>query len=575
MKKLINDVTMVVPDMLDGLAALNPNLSLLQGTTIIVRADAEAVAARGEVALISGGGSGHEPAHGGYVGPGMLSAAVAGEVFTSPSTDAVLDAIRAVAGTAGVLLIVKNYTGDRFNFGLAAEIARAEGIAVEMVIVGDDVALSASGEHAGRRGLAGTVFVHKIAGAAAAEGRSLAEVAQAARATAAALGTMGVALTPCTVPAAGKPGFQLADDEIEWGLGIHGEPGVQRSALEPAGKIVERLLAKIVDDLALKADDRVALLVNNLGGTPSSELGIVAGLALRVLAGRTIRVERAWSGTFLSALEMAGVSLTLMRVDDQRLAWLDAAAHTSAWPALSGRVAQVSVRQAPVAPIVESGARLAEGSTLRRAIEAVCACLLQAEPTLTEMDQRVGDGDLGISLSRAAHAILQEIDTYPAETAPGAVLRTISATIRRVVGGTSGPLYAVMLLRAASVLEQSGKAAGRDTPQDWAAAFSAAVAAVMELGGAHPGDRTMVDALQPAAVALQAALAQPGTGDTRTDDAMKAAVNAATAGAGQTASMSPRLGRSSYVGDRALGFADPGAHAVALWLAAIRSALQA
>jgi dihydroxyacetone kinase len=575
MKKLINDVTMVVPDMLDGLAALNPNLSLLQGTPIIVRADAEAVAARGEVALISGGGSGHEPAHGGYVGPGMLSAAVAGEVFTSPSTDAVLDAIRAVAGTAGVLLIVKNYTGDRFNFGLAAEIARAEGIAVEMVIVGDDVALSASGEHAGRRGLAGTVFVHKIAGAAAAEGRSLAEVAQAARATAAALGTMGVALTPCTVPAAGKPGFQLADDEIEWGLGIHGEPGVQRSALEPAGKIVERLLAKIVDDLALKADDRVALLVNNLGGTPSSELGIVAGLALRVLAGRTIRVERAWSGTFLSALEMAGVSLTLMRVDDQRLAWLDAAAHTSAWPALSGQVAQVSVRQAPVAPIVESGARLAEGSTLRRAIEAVCACLLQAEPTLTEMDQRVGDGDLGISLSRAAHAILQEIDTYPAETAPGAVLRTISATIRRVVGGTSGPLYAVMLLRAASVLEQSGKAAGRDTPQDWAAAFSAAVAAVMELGGAHPGDRTMVDALQPAAVALQAALAQPGTGDTRTDDAMKAAVNAATAGAGQTASMSPRLGRSSYVGDRALGFADPGAHAVALWLAAIRSALQA
>src|ERR1700689_965588 len=159
MKKLINDVSAVVPDMLEGLAALNPNLSLLQGSTIVVRAHAQAVAARGDVALISGGGSGHEPAHGGYVGHGMLSAAVAGEVFTSPSTDAVLDAIRAVAGTAGALLIVKNYTGDRFNFGLAAEIARAEGVAVEMVIVADDVALSASGEHAGRRGLAGTVLV--------------------------------------------------------------------------------------------------------------------------------------------------------------------------------------------------------------------------------------------------------------------------------------------------------------------------------------------------------------------------------------------------------------------------------
>jgi dihydroxyacetone kinase len=565
MKKLINDVAEVVPDMLDGLAALNPGLSLLQGSTIIVRADAEAAAARGEVALISGGGSGHEPAHGGYVGPGMLSAAVAGEVFTSPSTDAVLDAIRAVAGPAGVLLIVKNYTGDRFNFGLAAEIARAEGIAVEMAIVADDVALSAHGEHAGRRGLAGTVFVHKIVGAAAAEGRPLSEVAQVARDTAASLGTMGVALTPCTVPAAGKPGFELADDEIEWGLGIHGEAGVQRGALEPAERIVARLLAKIVDDLALKADDRVALLVNNLGGTPSSELGIVAGSAVRYLREYRINVERAWSGTFLSALDMAGISLTLLRVDDQRLAWLDATAQTTAWPTLSGRVAQASVKPAPAPPVAASGARLSRESSLRRVIEAVCACLLEAEPVLTEMDQRVGDGDLGISLSRAARSIRHEIDTYPAESAPDAVLRTMSATIRRVVGGTSGPLYAVMLLRAAAMLEQSGGVAGKD----WSAAFTAAVDGVMELGGAHPGDRTMVDALHPAAVALQTALAKSGT-----DEALKAAVDAATSGAAQTASMTPKLGRSSYVGDRALGFADPGAHAVGLWLAAIRSSLQ-
>lgn len=567
MKKLINDVSAVVPDMLDGLAALNPGLSLLQGSTIIVRADAEAAAARGEVALISGGGSGHEPAHGGYVGPGMLSAAVAGEVFTSPSTDAVLDAIRAVAGPEGVLLIVKNYTGDRFNFGLAAEIARAEGIAVEMVIVADDVALSAHGEHAGRRGLAGTVFVHKIAGAAAAEGRPLSEVARIARDTAAALGTMGVALTPCTVPAAGKPGFELADDEIEWGLGIHGEPGVQRGALEPAEQIVGRLLEKIIDDLALKPDDRVALLVNNLGGTPSGELSIVAGSALRYLREHKVHVERAWSGTFLSALDMAGISLTLLRVDNQRLAWLDATAQTTAWPALSGRVAQASVKPAPVAPVTTSGARLSHDSSLRRVIEAVCACLLEAEPVLTEMDQRVGDGDLGISLSRAARSILHEIDTYPSETAPGAVLRTMSATIRRVVGGTSGPLYAVMLLRAAAVIEQSGESGVKD----WSAAFTAAVDGVTALGGAHPGDRTMVDALHPAAVALQNALAKGGID---TDEALKAAVDAATSGAAQTASMTPRLGRSSYVGDRALGFPDPGAHAVGLWLAAIRSSLK-
>ncbi|WP_454808169.1 dihydroxyacetone kinase subunit DhaK [Paraburkholderia fungorum] len=566
MKKLINDVSAVVPDMLDGLAALNPNLSLLQGGTIVVRADAEAVAARGEVALISGGGSGHEPAHGGYVGHGMLSAAVAGEVFTSPSTDAVLDAIRAVAGTAGVLLIVKNYTGDRFNFGLAAEIARAEGIPTEMVIVADDVALAASGDHAGRRGLAGTVLVHKIAGAAAAAGRPLAEVARIAREVAASLGTMGVALTPCTVPAAGKPGFELADDEIEWGLGIHGEPGVERGAIEPADAIVERLLAKIVGDLSLQAGARVALLVNNLGGTPSSELSIVAGSALRYLAANSIHVERAWAGTFLSALEMAGVSLTLLRVDDGRLGWLDAAAHTSAWPALSGRVAQVSVRSAPATPDRTTGATLTREAPLRRVIEAVCACLLEAEPILTEMDQRVGDGDLGISLSRGARGILAELDAYPAETTPGAVLRRMSATVRRVVGGTSGPLYAVMLLRGAVALEQTGGSSAKA----WSAAFTEGVAGLMALGGAHPGDRTMVDALKPAADALHAALAKA---EDALDAALKAAADAAAEGAAQTASMHPRRGRSSYVGDRALGYADPGAHAVALWLAAIREAL--
>ncbi|MFM0596987.1 dihydroxyacetone kinase subunit DhaK [Paraburkholderia dilworthii] len=573
MKKLINDVSAIVPDMLDGLAALNPNLSLLQGGSIVVRADAESAAARGEVALISGGGSGHEPAHGGYVGAGMLSAAVAGEVFTSPSTDAVLDAIRAVAGAAGVLLIVKNYTGDRFNFGLAAEIARAEGIPTEMVIVADDVALTASGDHAGRRGLAGTVLVHKIAGAAAAGGRSLPEVARIAREVAGALGTMGVALTPCTVPAAGKPGFELADNEIEWGLGIHGEPGVERGAMESADVIVGKLLAKIVGDLSLQAGERVALLVNNLGGTPSSELNVVAGSALRYLAGKGFKVERAWAGTFLSALEMAGVSLSLLRVDDERLRWLDAASHTSAWPALSGRVAQVSVRPAPAKPDCVSGPTLSREAPLRRAIEAVCACLLETEPTLTDMDQRVGDGDLGISLSRGARAILGEIDTYPAESTPGAVLRSISATVRRVVGGTSGPLYAVMLVRAAVTLEQSSgttatPATATATALNWAAAFSAGVIGLMELGGARPGDRTMVDALKPAADALQSALASSN----ETGEALKAAVDAATEGAAQTASMHPRRGRSSYVGDRALGHVDPGAHAVALWLAAIASA---
>jgi len=291
-KKLINATADVVPEMLDGVIAFNPELVLLDGHSIVVRRDAGIAAAEGNVAIVSGGGAGHEPAHAGYVGAGMLSAAVVGEVFTSPSVDAVLEAIRAVAGPAGVLLIVKSYTGDRLNFGLAAELARAEGIAVEMVVVGDDVALAAGGAHAGRRGIAGTVLVHKIAGAAAAEG--------------------------CA-------------------LGIHGEAGVERGPVRTANAIVERLLDAVIGDLGLESGDSVALLVNNLGGTSVSELGIVALSALRYLESRGVVVARGWTGTFLTALEMPGCSLTLLKVDDERVARLDAPTVTAAWPGLPRR----------------------------------------------------------------------------------------------------------------------------------------------------------------------------------------------------------------------------------------------
>ena len=287
--------------------------------------------------MISGGGSGHEPAHAGYVGRGMLSAAVAGDVFTSPSPDAVLAAIRATAGPAGALLIIKNYTGDRLNFGLAAELARAEGIPVETVLVADDVALAASPGHAGRRGLAGTILVHKIAGAVAESGATLAAVAAAARAAAGAVRTMGLALSSCTVPAAGRPGFTLGETEIELGLGIHGEPGVRRGPLEPADALVDRLLDAVLADLALAPGARVVLLINNLGATPTMELAVVARRAVAVLEGRGAVVERAYLGTFLSALDMAGASLSVLPVDDERLAHLDAPTDAPAWPNAAAR----------------------------------------------------------------------------------------------------------------------------------------------------------------------------------------------------------------------------------------------
>lgn len=581
MKKLINEVERVVPDMLGGLVALHQGLSLLDGHQVVLRADAGELATRGEVALVSGGGSGHEPAHGGYVGAGMLSAAVAGEVFTSPSTDAVLDAIRAVGSPAGVLLIVKNYTGDRLNFGLAAELARVEGIPTEMVIVADDVALSAHGDHAGRRGLAGTVLVHKLAGAAAAAGQSLAEVAAVARAAAADIGTMGVALSPCTVPAAGKPGFTLADGEIEWGLGIHGEAGIERGTLLAARDTVARLLAQISGELKLQAGDGVALLVNNLGGTPASELDIVAGNALAWLAEQGIRVERAWAGTFLSALDMAGISLSLMRVDASRLALLDAATKAPAWPRSDGRPGQTAKAGKPALPAKETketketkktnnaSSHLHPDAPLRRVIEAVCDCLIQAESVLTDMDSKVGDGDLGISLARAAQGIRADMDSWPGADDPAAVLRAMSATISRVVGGTSGPLYAILLMRAAASLAQATPAQ-RQAPKAWSDALSAAVEGVMELGGAKPGDRTMVDALHPAAQALSKQLAAGSD----LAHALDATMHAATEGATATAQMMPRRGRSSYLGQRAVGHPDPGAHAVALWLASVKQALR-
>jgi dihydroxyacetone kinase len=293
MKKLLNDPRAAVREMLEGQVDLNPGQALLRDEDVVLRADLPERAAR-DVAVLSGGGSGHEPAHAGYVGAGMLSGAIAGDVFTSPSADAVLAAIRAAAGPAGVVLVVKNYTGDRLNFGLAAELARAEGIPAEVVVVADDVALRDTVEAARRRGIAGTVLVHKVAGAAAAAGLPLDAVVAEARLAAAAIGTMGVALGACTVPAAGRPGFSLGEDEAELGLGIHGERGVRRVSLQPADALVEEILDTILTDGALHQGERVALLVNGLGGTPPMELAVVARRALGLLRDRGLVVERAW-----------------------------------------------------------------------------------------------------------------------------------------------------------------------------------------------------------------------------------------------------------------------------------------
>ncbi len=330
MKKIINAVDQVENQMIDGLVKAYPQyLKKHTEGNVVLRAEKKV----GKVALISGGGSGHEPAHAGFVGKGMLDAAVPGAVFTSPAVDQVYAGLQAADGGAGVLMIIKNYTGDVMNFEMAAEMARdMDGIDVKQVVVNDDVAVKDSLYTVGRRGVAGTIFVHKIAGALAETGASLDEVQAVAQKVIDNVRTMGMAIKPCTIPAAGVPGFEIADDEMEIGIGIHGEPGVEKKPLESADEIVDTLMEKILADIDF-AGSEVAVMINGCGGTPLMELFIVNNHVADVLADKGIKVYKTMVGNYMSSLEMEGFSITLLKLDDQLKELLDAEAETPAWVA--------------------------------------------------------------------------------------------------------------------------------------------------------------------------------------------------------------------------------------------------
>ena len=327
MKKLINKVDDVEREMIEGLAKAAPKkLRKLDEGNIIVRTPKK----EGKVALVSGGGSGHEPAHGGYVGSGMLDCAVAGSVFTSPTPDQIYEGIKAVATEAGVLAIVKNYTGDVLNFEMAIDMAKDEGVNADYVIVNDDVAVKDSLYTTGRRGVAGTIFVHKIAGARAEEGAGLAEVKSCAEHVIENVRSMGMAISPCTVPAAGKPGFTLAEDEVEIGIGIHGEPGTSREKMLSANEAAKRLLDTILADLDYSGKE-VVVLVNGMGATPLMELYIVNNFVQDYLKEKGVTVYDTMVGNYMTSIEMAGFSLTLLRLDDEMKRLYDAKADTLAW----------------------------------------------------------------------------------------------------------------------------------------------------------------------------------------------------------------------------------------------------
>ena len=329
MKKLINGVDNVVDEMLNGMTAAFPQyIERVQGTDVVARTGAKKT---DKVVLISGGGSGHEPAHGGYVGRGMLDAAVAGAVITSPTPDQVYEAIKATECGKGALLIIKNYTGDVMNFEMAADMAADEDIVVEKVIVADDVAVENSTWTTGRRGIAGTVFVHKIAGACAETGAELSEVKRVAEKVIANVRSMGMSVSPCTVPAVGKPSFELAEDEVEIGIGIHGEPGTHREKISSAAATVDTLVGKILDEGIYGEGDEVAVMVNGMGATPLSELFIANLRVKEILDEKKIRIAKTEVGNFMTSLDMAGFSVTLLKLDDELKGFLNAPADTPAF----------------------------------------------------------------------------------------------------------------------------------------------------------------------------------------------------------------------------------------------------
>ncbi|XP_072992058.1 putative 3,4-dihydroxy-2-butanone kinase isoform X2 [Typha latifolia] len=510
----------------------------------------------------------------------MLTAAISGDVFTSPPVDSILAAIRAVTGPKGCLLIVKNYTGDRLNFGLAAEQAKSEGYKLEMVIVGDDCALPPPRGIAGRRGLAGTILVHKVAGAAADAGLSLADVAAEAKHASELVGTMGVALSVCTLPGQ-VTSDRLGPKLMELGLGIHGEPGAAVIDLQPVDVVVSHVLEQILSPeteyVPITRGSRVVLMINGLGATPMMELMIAARKAVRELQlSYGVAVERVYTGSFMTSLDMAGFSISILKADQAILQRLDAPTKAPYWPV--GAKGDRPPAKIPVPVPPSCSARTEEilgqpqeltkqGCILEAAIEAAAKEIISLRDKLNEWDSKVGDGDCGTTMHRGAAAILEDMKIcYPMNNAAETV-NEIGASIRRVMGGTSGILYDIFCKAAYASLKGTSIITGKE----WANALEASIAAVSKYGGASAGYRTMLDALIPASAVLKERL---DAGD-EPSTAFVVSSEAALSGAQSTKHMQAQAGRSSYIAaDLLASVPDPGAMAAASWYRAAALAVK-
>ncbi len=531
MTQFMNKRENIVTEAVDGiLLASGGRLARLDGyphIRVVLRADWD----KSRVAIVSGGGSGHEPAHAGFVGPGMLTAAVCGDVFASPSVDAVLAGILAVTGPAGCLLVVKNYTGDRLNFGLAAERARAFGLKVSMVIVDDDIALPDLPQS---RGLAGTLFVHKVAGHLAEGGADLAAVTAAALQVIAGAKSIGMSLDTCTVPGSVKEN-RIPKGKAELGLGIHGEPGVEQIGFTSA----EQAMAAMIAKLATVTDDvpYVALL-NNLGGASVLEMSVLAYELLRSDLGGRIRFI-VGPAAMMTSLDMRGVSISLCPVTPEIEAALCSPVDLAAWPgchpALPAKVVALPDGLSPIRPLPS------EHKATHDFVLRCCQIMMAMEADLNALDAKSGDGDTGSTLASAARALIGAMGQLPLAD-PTQLFRAIGLELSQTMGGSSGVLLAIFFTAAGDA------ASGGLTLRD---ALRAGLDRMQQIGGANLGDRTMVDALMPALEAL--------------DDGLLAAARAARKGADHTATLTKaKAGRASYISaDQLSGHNDPGAEAVA------------
>ena len=590
MKKIMNTPETFVYDMCHGLAKAHPELEFVEKFKIVKKKEINP----DKVSLISGGGSGHEPAHAGFVGKGMLDCAVCGDVFASPSQIQVYNAIKECATDKGVLLIIKNYSGDCMNFNNAADLAREEdGINVDAVYVNDDIAVKDSLYTVGRRGVAGTVFVHKIAGAAAEQGKSLEEVKAVANKVIANVRSFGFALTSCTPPAKGTPIFEIGDDQIEFGVGIHGEPGRKTEKLQTADELAVRIVKDLIEDLGLKKGEDVALLVNGFGATPLSELYLFNNSVSNALEKKGVGIYKTLVGNYMTSLDMAGASVTVLRLDDEFKALLSYPVSTPAltWGAAMSEQAAYAVEAmnaiakalgvTPAAETAHKDVKTAAKSAKAAKKEAVYE--VKGKPEVTETintaafvaivekmadviienevpfcdADKMGDGDFGMSIAKGFRQLKKEWATRD-KADIGTFLGSCSEIIMEYCGGASGPIWG-------SAFRYAGKAAaGKDkiTLADLADIFQAANKGVYETGkksfgrGAVVGDKTLVDALKPCADALEAA-AKDGK---KLREGIALGAEAAVKGAESTKTVVAKMGRAGTVGEKSIGYPDAGAY---------------